>query len=332
MKCWLFTALLLIVACKGKKQDVSGDIQTGVQVATEHTAAKEDENGAWDDEERLADWFPERDSINHNLVDIAEVIWHCGKGNDSIAAVVFNNVFSNERRGWCRKCGRTLVQCFDSIHPNVQIDIEKKADLMLDEIEMFFKEDDRVTTWDMIRNLNLQNSFLLYRITAKSMQIEELDKDFSAEIKAWEVLQQALENFCVSAIRANWYGGSGIGPASLAAYNSIYEIRLNDLKRIHRQGRQNGSGSSAELNMARDKFRKVTEALAMSITKPNEKEYYDDEILAEYNEIYQEMQVSKPKLFTTLNQWIAIRSRYADSTVSTIENLTETIRELMEVH
>lgn len=268
MKSMLFAASLLIVACGNKRPWVSGEVQTGdsVRVSTGQTVVEEDENSTCGDEERLADRFPERDSINHRLVNVAEEIWHYGKGNDSIAAQAYNK----ERRAWCKKCEHALVKCFNSDHPGSKLKPNEKADSMLDEIEAFFAEDEEYTTWGMIRSLDLQNSFLLYRITAKSMQIEERDKSFSTEIKAWEELQNGLERFCVGATQANWYGGSGIGPASLATYNSIYENRLNDLKRIYHQGRQDDGAPSGKLNMVGNKFRKAVEALAMSIKKPSE--------------------------------------------------------------
>ena len=188
-----------------------------------------DTNSASSDDEsdKLAFWFQHHDSLNHGLVSIAEELWKL----DSAAA--HSNTVG--RAMWYEKCQKRLASCFDSIHPGSNMPEIQKADSMLTEIAAFFEQDADYSTMGMIVNIDLQNDFIIYRMAAEGSQIMKYEPTFVDELNAWDGLQEAMFAFCLGVVNWDWFGGSGVGPASLAEQNTILQCRLDDLKRVHKQ-------------------------------------------------------------------------------------------------
>ena len=176
-----------------------------------------------EESERLAYLFPYHDSINHGMVDIAEIFWSI----DSVSLQGANTA----RAIWTEKCKNTLVHAFDSIHAGAGLPDAIKADSMLLELEAFFEKDADLSTVGMMVNFSLQFRFLMYRTSVLTLQILDYDDASKNEIQAWDNLQYAMNKFCIGEVQLDWYGGSGSGPMSLAMRNSIEKCRLNDMKK-----------------------------------------------------------------------------------------------------
>ena len=292
-----------------------------------------------DDSDRLAFWFQHHDSVNHGLVIIAEYLWHL----DSAAA----NGNNAERNKWYRKCEAALIHGFDSIHPHVSASNYVKADSMLSEIEAFFERDADYSTMGMIVNFDLQNSFLIYRMTAETAKILENEPSFTMEIEAWDCLQKAMNEFCLGIVHLDWFGGSGVGPASLATRNMIIQSRIDDLKNIH--GLYAGNSTLAEVNNDNDsdvkftksesEFSRAVDKVASSVSNVEDaKEYVLEDRLSDYKALYDKVQSAKTPLVKSLDEWKRVRIRIIKSetnkqrknalvreTVAAIDSLTKCV-------
>lgn len=289
--------------------------------------------------ERLAFWFQHHDSINHELVLLAEHLWRL----DSAAA----NGDNEERNKWYRECESALILGFDSIHPHSSLSNYVKADSMLSEIEAFFERDADYSTMGMIVNYDLQNSFLVYRMTAEAIKILKYEPSFTIEIKAWDRLQKAMNDFCLGIVHLDWFGGSGVGPASLATRNMIIQSRIDDLKNIH--GMYAGNNNLAEVNDNNDfdakftksesEFSRAIDKVASSVSNVEEaKEYLLEDRLSDYKVLYEKVQSAKKPLVKSLEEWKRVRIRIIKSeankqrknalvreTVAAIDSLTKCV-------
>lgn len=264
--------------------------------------------------ERLAFWFPHHDSLNHGLVLVAEELWRL----DSAAA----NSNTIGKIMWQERCEKALSHCFDSIHPGSNLSKMQKADSMLTEIATFFEQDADYSTMGMIVNIDLQNDFLIYRMSAEASCIQEYEPSFVDELSAWDVFQQAMNDFCLGVVNWDWFGGSGAGPASLAERNAILECRLGDLKRIHKQYRREfamriydrediGKEIDRHLIQAKEDFRKAVDKVGNSITKDDDvKEYLSEERLDAYYALFDKIQASRKPLVKAFDEWMKVRNTF----------------------
>ena len=289
--------------------------------------------------ERLAFWFPRHDSLNHELVLLAEHLWKL----DSAAA----NGDNNERNKWFRECKTALIHGFDSIHPHSTAPNYIKADSMLSEIEAFFEEDADYSTMGMIVNFDLQNSFLFYRMTDETFQILEYEPLFRQEIDAWEYLHKAMNDFCLGIVNLDWFGGSGAGPASLATRNMIIQSRIDDMKNIHRVYADDYPMSATNIKhtidvrlvKSKSEFVKAVEKVASAVSNVEEsKDYLPEDRLQDYKALYDKVQGAKSPLLQALNDWEKLRIKIikADNnnrrrnallqnTVAAIDSLTKCV-------
>lgn len=289
--------------------------------------------------ERLAFWFPRHDSLNHELVLLAEHLWKL----DSAAA----NGDINERNKWFRECEMALIHGFDSIHPHSTVPNYVKADSMLSEIEAFFEEDADYSTMGMIVNFDLQNSFLIYRMTDETFQILEYEPLFRQEIEAWEYLHKAMNDFCLGIVNLDWFGGSGAGPASLATRNMIIQSRIDDMKNIHRVYADDYPMSATNIKhtidvrlvKSKSEFVKAVEKVASAVSNVEEsKDYLPEDRLQDYKALYDKVQGAKSPLLQALNDWEKLRIKIikADNnnrrrnallqnTVAAIDSLTKCV-------
>lgn len=317
-----------IVACLPKWRNTQSDTIASDSI----TSLSENES------ERLAFWFLHHDSINHGLVLLAEHLWLL----DSAAA----NGDNEARNKWYRKCESALILGFDSIHPHSSLSNYVKADSMLSEIEAFFEQDADYSTMGMIVNFNLQNTFLIYRMTAEAIKILEYEPSFTMEIKAWDRLQEAMNDFCLGVVHLDWFDGSGIGPASLATQNMIIQSRIDDLKNIHRlyAGNNpffvaNNNDSYAKLTGSQSEFSRALDKIASSVSNVEDaKEYVLEDRLSDYKALYDKVQSSKTPLVKSLEEWKKERIRISKSeankqrkdalvreTVAAIDSLTKCV-------
>ena len=264
--------------------------------------------------ERLAYWFPHHDSLNHGFVLAAEKLWQL----DS-AAANFNTI---GRVVWQEQCEEVLSHCFDSIHPGSNLTRIHKADSMLTEIAAFFDQDADYSTMGMIVNIGLQNNFLIYRTATEGNSILKYDHSFVNELSAWDEVQKAMRLFCLGVVYWDWFGGSGAGPASLSEMNVILQLRLDDLKRIHKQYRREfamriydrediGKDIDHHLILAKADFRKAVDKVENSIIRDNNApEYFGNERLAAYNSLYDQIHASRKPLVKALDDWIKVRNTF----------------------
>jgi len=292
-----------------------------------------------DDSDRLAFWFQHHDSVNHGLVIIAEYLWQL----DSAAA----NGNNAERNKWYRKCEAALIHGFDSIHPHVSASNYVKADSMLSEIAAFFEEDADYSTMGMIVNLDLQNSFLIYRMIAENTQILQYEPSFTTEIEAWNRLQEVLNVFCLGVVNLDWFGGSGAAPASLATRNMIIQSRIDDMKNICRLYRGDDSIKTlytsntieAQLSKSHAEFVRAINRVASSVSTVEEsKDYLPEDRLSDYKVLYDKVQNSKSPLKKSIDEWKKTRIKLVGAdpntkrqkalireTVAAIDSLTKCV-------
>ena len=323
-----------IVACLPKLRHSSPE-QTQSDTIASDSITNLNEN----ESDRLAFWFQHHDSVNHGLVLLAEHLWRL----DSAAA----NGDDEERNKWYKECESALIVGFDSLHPHSSLSNYVKADSMLSEIETFFEQDADYSTMGMIVNFDLQNSFLIYRLTAETIKILEYEPSFTIEIKAWDCLQEAMNEFCLGVVHLDWFGGSGVGPASLATRNMIIQSRIDDLKNIHRlyagdnhmQVTNINQTTDAQLVKSKSEFVKAVDKVASSVSDVEEsKDYLPEDRLSDYKTLYDKVQGSKSPLKRSLAEWQRTRIKVigADKnskrknalvreTVATIDSLTKCI-------
>lgn len=284
-------------------------VQKSEEKVTDTTSTSSD-----DESDKLAFWFQHHDSLNHGLVSIAEELWKL----DSAAA--HSNTIG--RAMWYEKCRKRLSDCFDSIHPRSNLSEVQKADSMLTEIAAFFEQDADYSTMGMIVNIDLQNDFIIYRMAAEGSQIMKLEPTFVDELNAWDGLQEAMFAFCLSVVNWDWFGGSGVGPASLAEQNSILQCRLDDLKRVRKQYNKEfpvGVYSrddikkkiDSHLLKAKAEFEKSVDKVASSIIKDdNAKDYLAKEQLEAYDNLYNKIQTLQKPLIKAFHEWLKVRNQY----------------------
>lgn len=299
---------LVAIPRQKKEEPVSQEAEKDDAIDSAAVAASKEAS------ERLAYWFPHHDSLDHGLVLVAEELWRL----DSAAA----NSNTIGRMMWHEKCEKALSHCFDSIHPGSNLPEMQKADSMLTEIAAFFEQDADYSTMGMIVNFDLQCSFLVYRMAAEGNQIVKYEPTFVKELNAWDGLQKALNDFCLSVVNWDWFGGSGAGPASLAERIAILQCRVDDLKRIHKQYRrefpmrllaEKDIEKAIDLQQKRAKsvFVKSVEKTAGSIKKdPDVKEYLSEDRLEAYNALYEKIQASQIPLVKALDNWLRVRNRF----------------------
>lgn len=299
---------IVVVAIPKQKKEESAYLETEKENADSSVQTRED------DSDRLGFWFPHHDSLNRGFVLVAEQLWRL----DSAAA----NSNTIGRTVWYEKCEKALSHCFDSVHPGSNLPETQKADSMLTEIAAFFEQDADYTTMGMIVNISLQNDFLIYRTAAQASSIQKHDSSFVDEFNAWDGFQKALNDFCLGVVNWNWFGGSGAGPASLAERNAILQCRLDDLKRIHKQYRRDfdmriysrndiGDAIDDEYKKIKSEFKATVEKIAKSIKKDeNVKEYFSEDRLTAYNELFNKIHASEKPLIKAFDDWLKVRKSF----------------------
>lgn len=294
----LSLASMCIVACKQKETKPSRE--TGA------VPSEQKEYVRTDDSKRLAYWFPEKDSINHGLVLVAEPLWMLGRENND--ADIFDYDYQMQ---WQQECEKCLVHCFDSIYPNSKLSLYEKTDSMVNVISRFFAEDADETTMGMIINLDLENSFLTYKIASMSKEILKYEKSFGTEIRKWNELHQRMNEFCCGIVHLDWFGGSGAVPVSIATRNIICRDRIADLQNIIDYLKTGVVPSSWSIESAMYHFQKALKETAEKVTSTDSMRemalFYNKESETTYDSIYHQVLDTQPLLLETAKEWIGIR-------------------------
>lgn len=176
-------------------------------------------------ERPLSEWLPEKDMENHAFVDVANALWMFGRQGEDVYDIKYQNE-------WQEACEKKLVSCFDSIHPNTPLLDYQKVDSMLIELEAFFKEDVDYSTFGMTINNDIFRSFFDYRIIVESKELINREPSFQKEVKAWNKLEKALDEFCLSAELINSFGGTIGGVMGQEKVNVIKQSRIGNLALI----------------------------------------------------------------------------------------------------
>ena len=224
---------------------------------------------------------------------------------------------------WMEQYRNQLCTYYDTNHLGSDtIASYAKADTVLNLADRLFDADDDWSTMGMIVNISLQNDFLIYRTAAEASSIHKYEPTFVEELNAWDGFQKALNDFCLSVVNWNWFGGSGAGPASLAEQNTILQCRLDDLKRVHKQYRRDydmrilsrddiEKAIDEDYKKAKSEFRATVEKVAKSITKDEDaKEYLSEDRLTDYNELFNKIQKSQKPLMKAFDNWLRVRNHF----------------------
>ena len=291
-------ASMCLIACKQKETKQSREIDAIPSVQKDYVRT--------DDSKRLAYWFPEKDSINHGLVLAAAPLWMRGKENDD--ANIFDYGYQMQ---WQQECEKCLVHCFDSIYPNSKLSLYEKTDSMINVISRFFAEDADETTMGMIINLDLENSFLTYKIASMSKEVLDNEKSFDTEIRKWNELHQRMNEFCCGVVHLDWFGGSGAVPVSIATRNIICRDRIADLQNILDYLKKGIVPSSWSIESAMYHFQNALKETAGKVTSTDRMKemdsFYDKEGETTYDSIYHQVLDTQPLLLKTIIDWIEIR-------------------------
>ena len=285
-------------SCKHKETVLSQEVEIAQSEQKEYVRT--------DDSKRLAYWFPEKDSINHGLVSVAERLWMLGRENDHV------DIFDYDyQMRWQQNCEKSLVHCFDSIYPHSSLSLYEKTDSMVNVISRFFAEDADDSTMGMIINLDLENSFLIYKIASMSREILRYEKSFDKEIRKWNDLHQRMNDFCCGIVNLEWFGGSGAGPVSIATRNIICIDRIADLQNIIDYLKNGLVPSSWSIESSIYQFQNALKETAGKVTSTNEMKemdlFYDKERETTYDSIYHKVLNTRSQLMNTAKEWIEIR-------------------------
>ena len=291
-------ASMCLIACKQKETKQSREIDAIPSVQKDYVRT--------DDSKRLAYWFPEKDSINHGLVLAAAPLWMRGKENDD--ADIFDYDYQMQ---WQQECEKCLVHCFDSIYPNSRLSLYEKTDSMVNVISRFFAEDADETTMGMIINLDLENSFLTYKIASMSKEVLNYEKSFNPEIRKWNELHQRMNVFCCGIVHLDWFGGSSAVPVSIATRNIICRDRIADLRNIIDYYKDDVVPSSWSMASAMYHFQNALKETAGKVTSTDSMKemdmFYNKGSESIYDGIYHQVLDIQPLLLRTAKEWIEIR-------------------------
>lgn len=287
-----------------------------------------------DDLDRLAFWFREHDSINHDFVLIAEHLWR--------EPIVINGD-NRERNKWYREGEAALIHGFDSRYPHSTFPDDIKAELMLSGIEAFFEQDADYSTMGMIINFDLQCSFLTYRMVAESSRILKVNPAFSIELEAWDFFSEVMSRFCLGVASLEWFGASGHGPAVGAMEKLILQSRVDDLRNIYKLYLEDSPELAVNVNLsiesqlarAKSKFVSAVESVASSVDSEFS---LPGDPRQDYKTLYHETQEAKSPLIKMLDKWVKTREKLIraetntkrkdallEKTIAAIASLTECV-------
>ena len=249
----------------------------------------------------LAWWFPEKDSINHNYVMLAEDIWMIGQEDDSANVSDVDSLLM-----WQEKCQKQLVACYELISPNAQLTDAVKADSMLLELEKFFSEGTNdPTITGRIAVEDLLNSFNRYRCIAISNEILKVNKDFKAEMEAWENLQKTMKVFCSQVTE---FKRSGDMPLSVVLMTGeIYQARINDLKRIRSIYKEEVSSNDVQKMDDGEIVERYADAVDEVVNSMKKEQ--GEELLEQQDSLYDNVSRTQQSLKDRMFKWIETRNK-----------------------
>lgn len=281
-----------------------------------------------DDTNSLAWWFPEKDSINHHYVMVAERVWKFERDCDSANVYDVDSLLA-----WHQECQQLLVTCYDSISPNSQWTDAIKADSMLYQLERFFNENIKdSTSIGRIVVEDLLNSFNRYRCVALSHEILQHNKAFKAEMLVWENLQETMRAFCshVTEFQRN----SDMPLSVVLMTGEIYQARINDLKRLLLLSKGEECHDDYQMIDADIEVERYMHTIDEVVNIVNiSKIERDDE--KQLNHLYDDVLQSQQSLKDAMHQWIETREKvpllYSDQADAMKNNTKILIVQLSEI-
>lgn len=254
----------------------------------------------------LAWWFPEKDSINHHYVVVAEEIWMIGQGGDSTNVSDVDSLLM-----WQEKCQKQLVACYELVSPNSQLTAAAKADSMLLALERFFCENpDDSTMMGRVAVEDLLNSYNRYKCVAMSHEILKYNKDFKAEMQAWEDLQETMKVFFAQVTE---FRNSGDMPLSVVLMTGeIYQARVDDLKRIRSIYKEEVSSNNTPMMddvIIADRYAAAVDEV-VNLMKKERREKLSEQQATLYNKVLMTQQSLKDRM----HKWIDIRKKALSGT------------------
>lgn len=175
--------------------------------------------------DHISFWFKDKDSIDHQLTDVADVLWSFGRF-DSIDMYDIDNMLV-----WQQNCEKTLVHCIDSIRPGLSLSSFEKADSMISILEEFLLDDSDQSTMGMLVTEDTRSCFYLYKEASLCRRIIQDYPEFEKEIRAYYSFYSKFSSQ-IDLITELW-GGSMSIPQRVMNRNMIHEARVKDLQIIY---------------------------------------------------------------------------------------------------
>lgn len=197
--------------------------------------------------EHIGFWFQDKDSIDHKLIEVADVLWRFGRF-DSTDINDFDNLLV-----WQQECERALVHCIDSIHPGLPLPSFEKADTMVNLLENFLLDDSDLSTMGILISEDTRGCFYRYKEVSLGKKIIEEYPEFENEIRAYNSFYSKISEH-LTLMTGLWGGTRSISQRVLNIIQ-LREARIIDLQNINNYVHSNVEYvNSIFLNVAHDLF------------------------------------------------------------------------------
>lgn len=275
---FILSLLMFLISCTRNGNDV-GIVYEGI-----------------DDPSHIGFWFREKDSIDHNLTEVANVVWRFGRDN-------YEDIYDLEKvLNWQRECETALVQCFDSLHPGSNLTLSEKADSMASVLSHFLVDNEIETlTMSTLVDWGAEESFNRFRTATMCKKVIEMKPDFEKEIKAYN-------SFCSKFIEhlhtiAGRWGGSYSAYKCIALTGHMDNARFKDLSDLCIYFENSDYGvSSIFQETAHDMFI-LSMNLASSKCEIKEDDDYGDWTVQSVEKVKQ----NKDSVINLFEEWYKIR-------------------------
>lgn len=308
--------VILLASCGG------GNVNTNVDTSVEgpmpdHVDSLLAANDYVDStKESLASWLEDLDAIHHDYIVLLDKLWRFGRCGEAKDLGDLRKQFA-----WHSYCQQHLAAAYDSLQPSSGLDVAAKADSMIANLERFMTAGMGTSTFDMLINSDMDYYFLLYRQVDKTKQLLNKDKTMIQEIEAWNQLQTDLTKFVSKAVVLNYYGGTLAGPMANGAKCNILAVRNEDL-----DGLSEVKNVQEELSSTRKKLEQIIRDYAKECF--DQSFYNNMDNKKDYKSLCDEIKSSVNPLVEKIDKWI--ESRTGIPTVTTLNKLTETVKECID--
>jgi hypothetical protein len=287
----------------------------------------------------LADWIPSIDSMNHLYVTVAETFWKYSYDiiDSEIVWSYFGGRYLIDRElspmsvVWHDRCLKTLSDCYDNEYdssPNQ--DEEEKAEIMLNEIILFFEEIGNgvpLTTEDIRIVTNIEYAFQLYNRLSEEIVRDRIfaNKQSLNEMVSWNKLETYLCQFLNNSTLIEYYGGSIATIAATSTEIDIMKCRTEDLFR-HRKTIICKT-SSASIEEAKSLFFSALEKRCKTVDDKVEDLFMSSAYALDgLNNMQKEVHDSKRAIIRLVDEWLETRTNKEDNTIKFLEEITRLLK------